>query len=173
MKEIAAFEKVSCNQFRTAAEKVERWAELDIERIFSTIRLPKRATSGSAGYDILSPFSFELAPGEEVLIPTGLRCRIEEGWVLMIFPRSGLGSRFRFQLNNTVGIIDSDYYGAENEGHILVHMINDSRERKVLSVEKGDAIVQGVFLPFGVARGEQTSASRIGGFGSTDSKKRK
>ncbi len=50
------------------------------------------------------------------MLPTGIRVRMQNGWVLQCFPRSGLGFKFRLQLNNTVGIIDSDYYGSDNEG---------------------------------------------------------
>ena len=61
---------------------------------------------------------FELKPGETIKIPTGIRVFIEFDWVLNIFPRSGLGFKFRLQMNNTVGIIDSDYFYSDNEGHI-------------------------------------------------------
>ena len=79
---------------------------------------PKRATSGSAGYDFYAPCGISLKPGETVKVLTGIRARIDEGWVLTLYPRSGLGFRYRLQLNNTVGVIDSDYYGSDNEGHI-------------------------------------------------------
>lgn len=71
-----------------------------------------------------------VAPGESVKIPTGVRVEMEEGWVLSIFPRSSLGFKYRLQLNNTVGIIDSDYFYSDNEGHMFIKMTNDSREGK-------------------------------------------
>ena len=74
------------------------------------VELPLRATAGSAGYDIKTPVPICLKAGETALIETGLRCRIEDGWVLLIVPKSGLGFRYRLQLDNTVGGIDSDYY---------------------------------------------------------------
>ena len=77
------------------------------EQSYEQIRLPHRATSGSAGYDFFLPCSLTLAPGKEVKIPTGIRVEMEEGWVLMLYPRSGLGFKYRLQMNNTVGIIDS------------------------------------------------------------------
>lgn len=129
--------------------------------------MPVRATVGSAGYDFYSPLDFVLTPGQTIKIPTGIRARIEDGWVLMIFPRSGLGFKFRIQLNNTVGIIDSDYYGSDNEGHIFIKITNDSNEGKTLSLKKGDGFAQGVFLPYGVTSDDEAAALRNGGFGST------
>ena len=129
--------------------------------------MPGRATVGSAGYDFYSPLDFVLSPGQTIKIPTGIRARIEDGWVLMIFPRSGLGFKFRIQLNNTVGIIDSDYYGSDNEGHIFIKITNDSNEGKTLSLKKGDGFAQGVFLPYGITSDDETAAVRNGGFGST------
>ena len=71
------------------------------------------------------------------------------------------------QLNNTVGIIDSDYYGSDNEGHIFIKITNDSNEGKTLSLKKGDGFAQGVFLPYGVTSDDEAAALRNGGFGST------
>ena len=135
-----------------------------------TIILPRRATAGSAGYDFFSPKSFALQPGQTILLPTGVRARMDEGWVLMLYPRSGLGFKYRLQLNNTVGVIDSDYFGAKNEGHIMLKLTNDSNEGKILAVNAGDAVAQGVFMPFGITVDDDASAIREGGFGSTSGK---
>ena len=86
----------------------------------------------------------------------------------MLFPRSSLGFRYRLQLNNTVGIIDSDYYNAENEGHIFVKMTNDTREGKTVEIRKGQGMVQGIFLPFGITEDDAADQERTGGMGSTD-----
>ena len=134
------------------------------------IRLPRRATAGSAGYDFFSPTDFELRPGETILLPTGVRARMDEGWVLLLYPRSGLGFKYRLQLNNTVGVIDSDYFGAKNEGHIMLKLTNDSNEGRVLTVRAGEAVAQGVFMPYGVTVDDDAAAQREGGFGSTDRK---
>lgn len=131
------------------------------------IRLPQRATTGSAGYDFFAPAGFELKPGETILLPTGIRARMDEGWVLMLFPRSGLGFKYRLQLNNTVGVIDSDYFNAKNEGHIMLKLTNDSNEGRLLSIAAGEAVAQGVFLPFGVTVDDAATGQREGGFGST------
>ena len=130
-------------------------------------RLPERKTSGSAGYDFYSPVDFSLAPGETIKIPTGIRVRIDDGWVLKIYPRSGLGFKFRLQLNNTVGIIDSDYYNSDNEGHIFIKITNDSKEGKTVSVKAGEGFAQGIFLEYGITEDDDVVNIRNGGFGST------
>jgi len=128
--------------------------------------LPRRATSGSAGYDFYAPSAFDLDPGKTISIPTGVRARISEGWVLMLFPRSGLGFKYRLQLNNTVGIVDADYFNARNEGHIFIKLTN-AGDRSI-HVDAGEAFAQGVFLPFGLTEDDDAQGERTGGFGSTD-----
>lgn len=166
MQKIALFEKVSPGQF------AEGWigvfgSDDGAAAAYESLPLPRRATAGSAGYDFVLPFDLTLAPGQTAKIPTGIRARIADGWVLMLFPRSGLGFKYRLQLDNTVGIIDSDYYGASNEGHIFVKITNDSREGKSLSLRAGDPFVQGVFVPFGMTEDDEADGVRNGGFGST------
>lgn len=164
MKRIARFEKVSEAQFCTA------WQETfgtDGKAIYETIRLPRRATAGSAGYDFFAPDSFTLEPGQSIKIPTGVRVWIENGWVLKLYPRSGLGFKYRLQMDNTVGIIDSDYYGADNEGHIFIKLTNDSKEKRALTVPAGGGFAQGIFVEFGVTLDDESDGVRTGGFGST------
>lgn len=127
--------------------------------------LPRRATKGSAGYDFLSPFDFVLQPGETVKIPTGVRVKMPIDWVLQIFPRSGLGFKYRLKLNNTVGIIDSDYYFSDNEGHIWIKLTNEGD--KVVEVKEGQGFAQGIFLPYGTTVDDNVEEVRNGGFGST------
>ena len=117
MVRIARFEKVSVRRF--VADWCATFPQQSIEQAvaaYERIRLPERATSGSAGYDFFAPVGFELGAGEGIKIPTGIRALIEDGWVLSIYPRSGLGFKYRLQLDNTVGIIDSDYASSDNEG---------------------------------------------------------
>ena len=132
------------------------------------IKLPRRATAGSAGYDFFAPVDIELSPGGEIAVPTGVRARIDPGWVLMLFPRSGLGFKYRLQLNNTVGVVDMDYFDAENEGHIFIKLHNAGD--RPLSLRAGEAFAQGVLLPFGLTDDDAADAPRRGGFGSTDRK---
>ena len=110
---------------------------------------------------------FQLQPSETAKIPTGIRAKIQEGWVLEIFPRSGLGFKFRLQLNNTVGIIDSDYFNSDNEGHIFIKITNDTNEGKTVRVDSGKGFAQGIFMPFGITEDDNVDEIRNGGFGST------
>ena len=153
----------------SAAKADEEYVSLlkKAETKYEEIKLPKRATAGSAGYDICTPIDICLKPGESIKIPTGIRASMSEDYCLFIMPRSGLGSKFRFQLNNTVGVIDSDYYYSDNEGHIFVPMINDSRDGKTVELKAGTAFVQAIFCPFGITEDDDATASRNGGFGST------
>ncbi len=165
MKAVARFEKISLDQFKKDYD-----LSTNIEETYNDILLPKRATLGSAGYDFFSPLDFTLNPGETIKIPTGIRCFIEDGYVLSLYPRSGLGFKYRIQLNNTVGIIDSDYYNALNEGHIMIKLTNDSNEGKVLNVKKGEGIAQGIFTEYFVTYDDETEGIRVSGFGSTTKK---
>lgn len=168
MEKIAKFSKVSEKRFLDDFTGEFNVSEEEAKRVYDNISIPKRATAGSAGYDFCSPIDFELKPGQTIKIPTGIRAKMDNGWVLMIFPRSGLGFKYRLQLNNTVGVIDSDYYGSDNEGHIFIKITNDSNENKTVIVKAQDGFAQGVFLPFGVTEDDEQNAVRNGGFGSTD-----
>lgn len=167
MKRIARFEKVSREEFQKDWIDTFGGDAKEADIVYDSIKLPKRATVGSAGYDFYSPLDFTLQPNETIKIPTGIRAWIEEGWVLSIYPRSGLGFKYRMQLNNTVGIIDSDYYYSDNEGHIFVKITNASNENKTLEVKKGNGFAQGIFTEFGIVEDDDTTEKRNGGFGST------
>ena len=166
MKKIAKFEKVSLAQF-AEAWRGQFGTENGAETALTAIPMPRRATSGSAGYDFALPYDLELKPGETAKIPTGIRAKIAEGWVLMIYPRSGLGFKYRMQLNNTVGVIDSDYYNSDNEGHIFIKITNDTNEGKTISLKAGDGFAQGIFMEFGIVEDDEADGVRNGGFGST------
>lgn len=166
MQRIAQFEKVSFEQFKSDWEDTFYLTD-NIEEIYDEIKLPKRATLGSAGYDFYTPLAFELKPGESIKIPTGIRAKINDGWVLKLYPRSGLGFKFRVQMNNTVGIIDSDYYNSDNEGHIFCKIMNDTNEDKTVSLNKGAGFCQGIFVEYGITFDDDVTDERNGGFGST------
>lgn len=172
---VAKFEKVSMRQFKDdlAKVKTEEISEDYLDDTYNAISLPYRKTIGSAGYDIISPIDFVLGPGEWINVPTGIRCKIDPNWVLKIYMRSGLGFKYGLRLANGTGIIDSDYYGSSNEGHIHIKLINDSSIRKDVVVHRGDGIAQGLFIPFGLTVDDNASGIRDGGFGSTDSVKGK
>lgn len=168
MKKIAQFFKVSPENFMNAMrEEFPQYTEEDIRDMYESLVLPRRATRGSAGYDFHAPFSFSLPPAATIKIPTGIRVKMEEDWVLKIYPRSGLGFKYRLQMNNTVGIIDSDYFYSDNEGHIFIKMTNASNERKTVDVPQGTGFAQGIFLEYGITVDDDADGIRNGGFGST------
>ena len=168
MKRIARFHKVSEKRF------TEDWLDTfgeegqeKIGEIYESIRLPKRATAGSAGYDFFAPVEFVVHPGETIKIPTGNRVEMDQEWVLKCYPRSGLGFKYRLQLNNTVGIVDSDYFYSDNEGHIFAKLTNDTREEKTLTIPAGTGFMQGIFVEYGITVDDDAQGIRNGGFGST------
>ena len=172
MKRIAKFHKVSFEQFaKDWKDTFEQYSEEELRNIYDSLKLPKRATTGSAGYDFFAPADIVLNPGETAKIPTGVRVWMEQDWVLKCYPRSGLGFKYRLQLNNTVGIIDSDYYYSDNEGQIFAKITNDSNEGKTVEVEAGDGFMQGIFVQYGITLDDDVTEVRNGGFGSTTKKK--
>lgn len=170
MVRVGKFEKVSYEQFDGAMRELYSDADSSsfndlIRSTYDKIQLPTRGTSGSAGYDFKSPVPFELAPGASIKIPSGIRVKIDDGWWLAGLPRSGMGFKFKARLANTVGVIDSDYYGSSNEGHIFIKLCNEGN--KTITVDAGDGIIQGIFMPYGITYDDDAAGVRDGGFGST------
>lgn len=165
---IAQFYKVSFAQFQEGfVDSFGSTEEQELQKIYDNIKLPKRATAGSAGYDFYAPVSITLEPGETIKIPTGIRVEMESDWVLKCYPRSGLGFKYRLQLNNTVGIIDSDYFYSDNEGHIFAKLTNDTNEERTVEIAAGTGFMQGIFVEYGITMDDNVTAVRNGGFGST------
>jgi len=167
MQKVGNFEKVSFEQFAAAMKEEFGIGETEAKMMYDLIDLPVRATTGSAGYDFKSPVSVKLSPGASVKIPTGIRVKIDDGWWLCCSPRSGLGCKYRMQLDNTIGVVDSDYYNSDNEGHIYAKITNDSRQGKDLSIEAGDRFMQTIFIPYGITYSDAAEGVRNGGWGST------
>ena len=178
---VAKFEKVSFDQYKedymdTRVNIKDNFLYTDdwhddtvkyIKNIYDNIKLPQRATMGSAGYDFYAPYYIEIKPYSYVTIPTGIRCRIDDEIFLALFPRSGQGFKTGVRLANSTGIIDNDYYYSDNEGHIFVKLVNDSVLSKTLEIKQGEAFCQGIFIPFGVTYNDNATDIRNGGFGST------
>ena len=165
---VAKFEKVSAEQF--IADYIKLYSEVPIDeimKIYNNITLPHRATSGSAGYDFHSTVSRVLNPRQSITIPTGVRAKISHGWLLKLYPRSSYGMKYRMQRDNTVGIIDSDYYYANNEGHIMMKITNDSTSSASMDLQVGDRFAQGIFIPYGICTDDNVETKRTGGLGST------
>lgn len=156
-----AFEFISKSEYEKSKTDVK----------YEDLILPKRATKMSAGYDIYSTINFVLNPGEEIVIPTGLKARMQPCEMLVLAPRSSMGFKYQICLANTIGIGDSDYYNNEgNEGHYFIKLVN--RGKKPWEVKSGDAIGQGIFMPILLVDGDdfENGDTRIGGIGSTSDK---
>lgn len=154
------FEKISYTQFKND--------NIDTMCTYEQIKLPQRATKSSAGYDIYSVKGFELKPRQSILLPTGIKAQLDSDKFLLILPRSGQGFKYKVQLWNTAGVVDYDYYNNEkNEGHIWVKLYNDSPDGETLKIKQGDAICQGIILPYYKVDDDNSTNVRKGGFGST------
>ena len=170
------FEKVSFEEYVKSIDGYEKMSLDDKEDVwneYQNIKLPKRATAGSAGYDFFAPIPFALATScntgypSSIKIATGIRVLLDNDNVLKCYPRSGHGFKYRLQLDNTVGIIDSDYSQSDNEGHIFAKLTIDAREDKILIVNRGEAFMQGVVEKFYTVDDDESADIRNGGFGST------
>lgn len=194
---IASFEKVSFEQFKEDWEKIYGTDLSDtniIKLIYDKIRLPERSTKESAGYDFFAPFGFTLEKGSNILIPTGIRAFMDHNALFSIYPRSGMGFKYRVMLANTVALIDADYWKSDNEGHIMIKLCyegiepqcsielldignpenisfktkrKENHEYKPLIISQGDKFVQGVFSTYGLVDDDCADGIRNGGTGST------
>lgn len=164
MNKIAKFHRISPDNYNACMLNTDK-AISDYDLDIANVKLPRRSTAGSAGYDFYSPVKAVLEPKSDVVIPTGIRCEIETGWFLAVVPRSGLGFKYGISLANTVGIIDSDYFFADNEGHIMVKLHNPSNEKITINI--GDKFCQSIFIPYGITIDDDATDTRTGGFGST------
>lgn len=169
MKRIAKFEKVSFEQYKKDFQKIfgDVYNEENLKEIYDAIELPTRSTSGSAGYDFKSPMTLYVHKIEPIIIPTGIRAKMDDGWVLSLYPRSGWGFKYGMHLCNTVGIIDSDYYDSDNEGHIMAK-IEYCYGNFTLEIKQGTGFMQGIFTEYGITTDDNADNIRNGGFGSTD-----
>lgn len=171
-KRIAQFEKVSFKEFETRMKECVPESIVSpgkYREIYNNIVLPIRKTQGSAGYDFTVPFKFDLAPGQTIKIPTGIKCKMKMSWVLILSVRSGCG-QYRIQLDDTIPAIDADFYNCiRNEGDIIVKLTNDNRENITVSFNKNTSFIQGFFFQYGVTINDWRikKQKRMGGFGST------
>ena len=177
------FEKITLNQWRkdvlaeyykeegyTEWEQVPTEHQIGIDSAWENIMLPARSSVGSAGYDFYNPFWNFLKSTNTTKILTGIRWISDNNcFVLSIYPRSGLGCKYGLKLQNTVGIIDSDYWQSDNEGHIMLVMGVNSD----LCVDEGKAIAQGIVTQFFLMEDDNACGVRNGGFGSSDEVKTK
>ena len=167
------FEKVSFKQWcKDVQECGFKFSKDELKDMYDRIKLPVRATSGSAGYDFFAPFDLNLKFGETLKFPTGIKCLMNGDIVLMLYPRSGLGFKYGLQLYNTCGVIDSDYMLAKNEGHIHCKFQYLNKKVEEVKIASGDGYMQGLIIPFYKTVDDKSSAIRTGGFGSTTKKEK-
>lgn len=128
---------------------------------------PHRSTKYSAGYDFISPVEMIVRGHGTAKIPTGIKVKMEDDEVLMIYPRSSIGFKTNIRLSNSTGIIDSDYYNnPDNEGHILIKFFNPTDDDYQINI--GDKIAQGIFTKYLIVEDEEdVDIKRAGGIGST------
>lgn len=165
MKRVGQFEKVRYNEFKDSMLNLFDF-KTDLGGIYENIILPQRATKYSAGYDFFLPMDIYIEPAQSVKIPTAIKVKIEAGWFLALYPRSSLGFKYRLQFDNTVGIIDGDYYYSDNDGHILVKLTNCGNNK--VFIKKRSKFIQGIFCEYGITYDDDVKQLRNGGIGSTD-----
>ena len=138
----------------------------DYRKNSGDIKLPTRATEYSAGYDFYSPVDIIIEPQESVMIWTDVKAHMYYDYALIIIPRSSMGKQ-PIMIANTVGLIDNDYYGNEdNDGNIGFRLLNLGKTPYEIKV--GDRIGQGIFIKYGTVKDDNTISKRSGGFGSTN-----
>lgn len=134
--------------------------------------LPTRATKGSAGYDFRAAKDIvvpNILNDKPVLVPTGIKCKLERDQVLLLFNRSSNAAKRGLIIPNGVGVVDSDYYNnSDNEGQIFG--LFSCVGQKSYLIHKGDRIMQGIIIDYHVAENDTTTGMRMGGFGSTGKK---
>ena len=144
----------------------QRGFEFVAEFAAAGLKLPTRSTPGSAGYDIAAAANVCLHVGERALVPTGIKAYMQADEYLGIHIRSSLAVKQSLYLANSQGIIDADYYNnPDNEGHILIALINMGKEE--VQLEKGERVAQGIFSKYLIATDDDATGIRTGGIGST------
>ena len=166
------FEKVSFDSFLKDFTKYYKYSMSvdNYKSAYQEIKLPERSTEKSAGYDFYAPCSFFIFPGEDIILPSGIKCFFnkDEGknWHLKLYARSSLGIKHKIVLTNGTGIIDADYYNnPDNEGDILISLHNFGP--KGVRIQAGDKIMQGIFEAYALTENDFASGIRRGGVGST------
>ena len=163
------FKKDYINTFYEYEPQLSLGIEEYIKECYDNIQIPQRATSGSAGYDFVMPFDVELDTFTDIKIPTGIKCQIDNGYFLMLVPRSSMGFKNYLRLANTLGVVDSDFYGnKDNEGHIFAKIRVEKNLDKPIRINRGERCVQGIFIPYGTVDEDNATAMRNGGIGSTN-----
>ena len=131
------------------------------------VKLPTRGSKYSAGYDFYSPERIVVEPfGKSNVISTDVKAYMQEGEVLILHVRSSIGIKRGLTLSNCTGVIDKDFYSnPDNDGNICFVLQNNTDKKQV--IEKGERVMQGIFMPFLIADDDEATAERLGGIGSS------
>lgn len=130
------------------------------------VRLPKRKTKKSAGYDFFAIEDVDLYPNKLYVLPTGIKVQMEEDEVLYLHIRSSAAFKRGVRMINSIGVIDSDFYNNEsNEGEISLGLLSHNDD--VVHIKKGECVAQGVFHKFLITDDDEAEGERTGGIGST------
>ena len=142
--------------------------ENQFERVtgYEDADLPVRKTEYAAGYDIKPYENGVVLPHQTKLIPTGIKCRLNYDEHIQLHLRSSVGINNDVMLANGTGIIDADYYNNDdNEGHIMIALLNFGKEQ--VTLEKGERVAQGIFSKYLITNDDDATGVRTGGIGST------
>ena len=168
MSKIRGFEPVAPEFRENYYSTIQEHATIKVKdgKWVGEAQLPQRGSKTSAGYDFFAPRDINILPSHKLIVWTDVAAYMQPGEVLQVYPRSSMGIKRGLMLSNTVGIIDSDYYGNEgNGGNIGLALLNTSG--KTIQIKKGERFAQGIFTAFLEADNGNTDEERAGGMGST------
>lgn len=149
------FEKITFEQFKKDVE--------ESEELYREFQLPSREMMFSAGYDFYSLSDFVIKPGEIKKIPTGVKAMMEDDEFLALVVKGSQGFKHNVRLINQFGVVDKDFYNnPTNEGHIWVGLKNEGNKDYV--VNKGDGIVQGIFMKYLLTDDDHEKSKKIRGY---------
>lgn len=142
--------------------------KIRIRRVDKTLVLPRHETDGAVGFDFVTRETTTIEPGAIALVPGNVVVEVPKGYALLIVPRSSLPRKKALVCPHSIGVIDQDYCGPDDE--ILVQVQSISKEP--ITVERGERIAQGIFVKVEQAEWEEVDDHGVqsrGGFGSTGS----
>ncbi len=148
--------------------EVQTKLTVQIRRIDASLPLPQYATAGAVGFDLVTRETTVILQGQIALVPGNVVVKVPEGFALLLVPRSSLPRKKGLVCPHSIGVIDLDYCGPEDELKVQVQNITNVP----VTVERGERIAQGLFV-----RAEQVAWHEVndhgvesrGGFGSTGS----
>lgn len=140
--------------------------QVSIQRVDSSLPLPKYESSGAVGFDVITRETTVIEPGKIALVPGNVIVKVPEGHVLLIVPRSSLPRKKGLVCPHSIGVIDHDYHGEKDELMVQVQNVTDAP----VTVERGERIAQGLFVRVDKAEWVEVKdhgKDSRGGFGST------